>query len=215
MKQFLLPFWRTISLSVCLLLAACTPSLQSSAPRAEVYVLRPLVSVVQVERPLRVQLLPVRVRPGYGTDAILRSGPDRTLDVYAASRWPDVLPRVVEGVLVDGLKAAGIGEVLEPLSSARAELLLQAVVRRFDADYSTDSRQPRVHVLFDITVMDRTRREVLASFPVASVVPVAQNRMSAIVAAFEQATGEVLNQLSRALSEPGRLPTMTAEPELG
>lgn len=206
-------FWRPISLVSCMLLAACAPSLQSSAPLAEVYVLRPSVSAVQVERPLKLQVLPVRVRPGYATDAILRSGPDRTLDVYAASRWPDVLPRVVEGMLVDGLKAAGIGEVLEPLSSARGEALLQVVVRRFDADYSMDPRQPRVHLQFDITLLDRARREVLTSFTVESVVPVAQNRMSVIVAAFEQASGEVLKQLSQALSDPALPRAVPSQPE--
>ena len=217
--SFLLPsrwsssFWRPISLVVCMFLAACTASLQSSAPRAEVYVLRPIVSAVQVESPFRLQVLPVRVRPGYATDAILRSGPDRTLDVYAASRWPDVLPRVVEGMLVDGLKAAGIGEVLEPLSSARAEALLQVVVRRFDADYSMDPRQPRVHVQLDITLLDRARRDVLTSFTVGSVVPVAQNRMSAIIAAFEQAGSEVLTQLSQALSDPALPRAVASQPE--
>lgn len=193
---------RLISLIALLGLAACTPSLQSEAPTRDMYVLRPVVTPVVAERPLRLQVLPVRVRPGYASDAILRSGPDRTLDIFAASRWPDALPRVVEGLLVDGLQSAGVGEVLEPLSSARADWLLQVVVRRFDADYSGGERSPQVRVSWDVLVMDRVRREVAVSFSVESTVPATQNRMSPIIAAFEQASADALSQVAQRLADP-------------
>jgi cholesterol transport system auxiliary component len=196
------PFmWRAISLVMAFVLAACTPSLQSQAPSPEIYFLRPTLAPVVNERPLQLQILPVRTRPGYASDAILRIGPERTLDIFAASRWPDVLPRVVEGLLVDGLKSAGVGQVLEPLSSGRADRLVQVVVRRFDADYSQTPRQPRVHVSWDVMVLDRVRRDVVMSFTVESMVPATENRMGSIIAAFEQASADALGQTAQRLAD--------------
>lgn len=202
MTFFKAPGWRLFSLALLGTLTGCTPSLQSKAPSPDVYQLRPVLAQASVERPLRLQVLTVRVRPGYATDDILRSGPDRRLEIFAASRWPDVLPRMIEGLLVDGLKSAGLGEVLEPLSAGRADWLLQGVVRRFDVDYSADPRQPRIHVTLDITVMERARREVVLSFTVASVVPASQNRMGAIITAFELASAEALAQIAQRLADP-------------
>lgn len=181
-------------------LTACVSGFESRAPVADVYVLRPSVEAAQSLHDLRVQILPVRVRSGYATDAILRSGPDRTLDVLAASRWPDVLPRMWEGLLVDGLKSAGLGDVLEPLSSARADWLIQVVIRRFDLD-ETGSRARAVRIAMDVAVLDRTRRESRLSFAVETQVPVTENRMRVIIAAFEQASGQILADIAQRLGE--------------
>lgn len=182
-------------------LTACVSGFESRAPVADIYILRPAIEATQSQQGLRMQILPVRVRSGYATDAILRSGPDRTLDVFAASRWPDTVPRMWEGLLVDGLKGAGVGEVLEPLSSARADWLLQVVVRRFDLD-ETGSRERAVRVAMDVAVLDRTRRASQLSFSVEAEVPVAENRMRAIIAAFEQASTQILTDIAQRLSEP-------------
>lgn len=191
------------SLMSLLWMTGCTPSLQSREPASETYVLRPTVMPLVVQQPLSLQVLPVRARPGYATDSVLRSGPERILTTFAASRWPDALPRMVEGLLVDGLKAAGLGEVLEPLSSARADLLLQAVILRFDADYGAGGREPRIHLALDVTLMGRVRRETIASFTVQSIVPVSQNRMGVIVAGFEQAAADLVTEIARRLVNGG------------
>jgi ABC-type uncharacterized transport system auxiliary subunit len=212
MRFLLQANWRVISLGLVFVLTACAPSLQSQAPARDIYLLRPSVSQVAPERLLTLQILPVRVRPGYASDAILRLGPERTLDIFAASRWPDVLPRVVEGLLVDGLNAAGLGRVLEPLSSGRADGLVQVVVRRFEADYSSGARLPQVHVIWDVTVLDRARREVAVSFTAESVVPVAENRLGSIIGAFEEATANVLSQSAERLAEPAWRSGIMREP---
>ncbi len=189
-----------IALIAALSLTACVSGFESRAPVADVYVLRPAIEAAQPPQDLRVQILPVRVRSGYATDAILRSGPGRTLDVLAASRWPDALPRMWEGLLVDGLKSAGVGDVLEPLSSARADWLIQVVIRRFDLD-ETGSRERAVRIAMDVAVLDRTRRESRLSFAVEAQVPVAENRMRAIIAAFEQASSLILTDIAKRVGE--------------
>lgn len=181
-------------------LTACVSGFESRAPVTDVYVLRPTIEASRSLQDLRVQILPVRVRSGYATEAILRSGPDRTLDVLAASRWPDALPRMWEGLLVDGLKSSGFGDVLEPLSSARADWLIQVVIRRFDLD-ETRSGERAVRIEMDVTVMDRTRRESRLSFAVEAQVPVIENRMRAIIAAFEQASTQILTDIALRLGE--------------
>jgi ABC-type uncharacterized transport system auxiliary subunit len=76
-----------------------------------------------------------------------------------------------------------------------SEYLLRIRVRRFEADYTGGGPAPEVHVALDCVVGQG--REVLASFIAQGAATAAADRMSAVVAAFEQATDEALNSLAR------------------
>lgn len=191
-------------LALLLPLSGCGNLLANRNPASVTYVLRP--AFVTAERSPTaegsdtadglsaavVQLATVAASPGYATADILVTRPDRRLDVFAASRWPDELPRVVGDLALAALKGPGGLEAFEASAPVAATHTLRLDVRRFDAEYRTEGAAPIVHVALDAVLTRRSDRQVLSSFSSAVQIPAAGNRMSAIVAAFEQAADEAL-----------------------
>jgi len=132
-------------------------------------------------------------RPGYDTDRILVLRPGLQLDWYASSRWAGPLPDVVTGLVQDTLRASGsylaVNDAAAPLQSDYA---LRISIRRFEADYSADSGAPTVQVAFDCTLGRRSDRGVVATFSAEASVPAADDRMTAVIAAFDAATATAL-----------------------
>jgi len=191
-----------------LALGGCSGLLTGRSATPVTYVLRPamaadaasaLPSSTASARPpaTSLQVQRVAVAPGYARDEILLTQPDRRLDVYAASRWPDVLPVVVERLVVDALRQHGAWSVVHDAAAPfAADQLLRVTVRRFDAEYAAAGGPPTVRVVLDATIARRGDRAVLAAFTAEASSAAAEDRMSAIIAAFERATGSALSQVA-------------------
>ena len=190
-----------LSLVMAALLASsgCSSLLPSSGAAPVTYVLRPaVVAQATAAAPASsLQVQRVAVAPGYARDEVLLTQPDRRLDVYAASRWPDTLPVVMERLVVDALRQRGAWSVVHDAAAPfAADRLLRVTVRRFDAEYASVGQPPTVRVVMDATLARRGDRTVVSSFTVEAAQAASADRMSAIVAAFEQATGEALDRLA-------------------
>jgi cholesterol transport system auxiliary component len=190
-----------LSLVMVALLASsgCSSLLPSSGAAPVTYVLRPaVVAQATAAAPASsLQVQRVAVAPGYARDEVLLTQPDRRLDVYAASRWPDTLPVVMERLVVDALRQRGAWSVVHDAAAPfAADRLLRVTVRRFDAEYASVGQPPTVRVVMDATLARRGDRTVVSSFTVEAAQAASADRMSAIVAAFEQATGEALDRLA-------------------
>ena len=206
-KRALLP------LMVLLALGGCSGLLSSRSAAPVTYVLRPAIATDAVSAAAAssgpvstpsLQVQRVAASPGYSRDEILLTQPDRRLDVFAASRWPDALPVVVERLVVDALRQHGRWSVVHDAAAPfAADQLLRVTVRRFDAEYTSVGGPPTVRVVLDATLARRGDRAVLAAFTVEASSAAAEERMSAIVAAFELATGEALSALARQVAAEG------------
>ena len=184
---------------LALALGGCGSLLTSRTPSPVTYVLRPAASAAQpaADAAPSLQVQRVASAPGYARDEILLTQPDRRLDIYASSRWPDTLPVVVERLVVDALRRRGAWSVVHDAAAPyAADRLLRVTVRRFDAEYPAAGRPPTVRVVFDATLARRGERTVVAAFSVEGSAVASEDRMSAIVAAFEQASGEALAALA-------------------
>ena len=191
-----------------LALGGCSGLLTGRSATPVTYVLRPataaeaasaLPSSTGSARPAApsLQVQRVAVAPGYARDEILLTQPDRRLDVYAASRWPDALPVVVERLVVDALRQHGAWSVVHDAAAPfAADQLLRVTVRRFDAEYVAAGGPPTVRVVLDATIARRGDRAVLAAFTAEASSAASEDRMSAIIAAFERATGSALSQVA-------------------
>lgn len=182
------------------LLSGCGSLLGSRESAPVTYVLRPAVAAVAVPatgtKSLQVQR--VVVAPGYARDEILRTEPDRRLGQYASSRWPDELPAVVERLAVDAARGSGAWSVVHDAAAPLpATELLRLTVRRFDAEYTVEGRAPTVRVVIDATVSRRSDRALLSAFTVETSAQAADDRMSAIVAAFDEAAGMAMERIAR------------------
>jgi cholesterol transport system auxiliary component len=145
---------------------------------------------------LRV-LLPV-AGPGLGSDAIMLTGPDHRFDRYLGSRWAAPAPDLLASLAVETLRSratfAAVHDDAAPFSS---DYILRIAIRRFDADYGNNSAAaPRATVTFDCSVGTRGERKLLASFTAEARVQADDNRMSAVVAAFELAARAALGKVA-------------------
>lgn len=182
-------------LCVLACLAGCSSLFTDRGPAAVTYVLRPAFATAAARPEAAVpvlQLATVAAAPGYATADLLVTRPDRRLDVFAASRWPDELPRVVAELALAALRDAAGLEAHDAAAPVAATHMLRLTVRRFDAEYRVEGSPPMVRVVIDAVVLRRSDRQVLGSFTTDSAVPAAANRMSVIVEAFERAAADAL-----------------------
>jgi cholesterol transport system auxiliary component len=210
-------------LSLSALLAGCGGLLGSREPAPVTYVLRPVIASPGAQgaatadpRAPSLQVQRVVVAPGYARDEILRTEPDRRLEQYAASRWPDALPAVVERLAVDALRQhAAWSAVHDAAAPLAATHLLRLTVRRFDAEYAVVGRAPTVRVVIDATVARRSDRALLAAFTVEASAAASEDRMSAIVAAFERAVGQAMADIARGAAGAGAASALASSGNAG
>jgi cholesterol transport system auxiliary component len=187
-----------IAVALATALTGCSGGLHSSAPPVQSYVLR---AVEPAPQPARASLPNASLRvlyptaaPGLDSDHIMLLEADRRLSYYAATRWAAALPALVEQLTADTFRGTGAWRAVEDSSGVwSADYFLQLDIRRFEADYSGGSGPPVVHVVFDCTLGRRGGHdELVTSFVAQRAVIAEQNRLSAVVAAFERAADEAL-----------------------
>jgi cholesterol transport system auxiliary component len=190
---------------LALALGGCS-GLRSAAPETVSYVLRapggaaPGQVAVAPAGPLAsrsLKVVRVVAQPGYDGDRILLLGADRSLGHYASSRWVEPLPSVIGTLAVETLRnTAALRTVLDESAPFGSDFTLRLTIRRFDAEYPAAGTPPRVTVSFACTVA-RADRTILANFVVESRADAPADRMGAVVAAFEQATQQALDEIVR------------------
>lgn len=198
------------SASALLGIAACTAGFHSSASASQVYVLRaagpPRVqhasapgASVHVSRPI--------AGPGLASDRIMLVQSDHRMSYYAASRWPADLPQVLESLAVQTLRASGDWRAVEDSAGAfPSDYLLQIVIRRFEADYTTHPDSPEVHVVLDCTLGKRASRELISTFVAEGSASATANRLAAVVSAFEAAANQALGSMATQIAQNAAAP---------
>jgi cholesterol transport system auxiliary component len=186
-----------------LLLAGCSGGLKSNLPISQVYVLRPTWSApataatapagsVQVTLPLAAA--------GLATDSIevLRSG--ERLDYYRGARWAGATPGMLQTLAIDALRGTNrFAMVQSDAGPFASEFVLSLELRHFEAEY-TGPGPPTAHVELVCTFGKRGSRDGIASFTVDGKVAADADRLQAVVAAFERATGDALTQMAANIS---------------
>jgi len=182
-------------------LAGCGGFFESSVPAQQAYVLLlpPLPSqteVTKVAGTLRVQR--PEAGPGLDSDRIVLLRSDRRFDVFAATRWAAPAPDLVESVLVDQLRGASLfSSVLDDTAPYAPRYNLRCGLNRFEADYTGGGSAPTIEVVLDCTLGRYRDRTLLANFTARGSVAAADNRIGAVVAGFEGATGKAIAELER------------------
>lgn len=183
-------------------LSGCGSFFESSAPATQIYVLRLPTRTPPAEiapgGSLRVQ----RPEGGPGLDsdriALLRS--DRRFDFYSATRWTAAAPDLLASVMVDQLRSSGMfTAVFDDSASYPPTYNLRCSLNRFEADYTAGGRAPTIQVVLDCTFGRHRDRTLLANFSARGSAQASDDRVNAIVAAFESATGAALGELQQAI----------------
>jgi cholesterol transport system auxiliary component len=201
MKRLLVPRLAVV-LGISLCVSACS-GLRSGEAATVTYNLRAMAAAGAPSAPSQLQAFSLQVLapvsgPGLDSDAILLTAPDRRLEHFAASKWAAPVPRMLASLAAETLRnRAVLAAVHDDAAPFPGDYLLRMTIRRFDADYAagTDAA-PAATVVLDCTLGTRAERKLLATFVAQATVRADDNRMAAVVAAFEQATQDALGKLT-------------------
>lgn len=203
--KMVLPATARLSAAVLFtLLSGCGSLFDSKLAPPQTYVLRlppPAATAsapgtggsLQVQRP--------EAGPGLESNRIALLRSDRRFDYFAASLWAAPVPDLLESAIVEQLRGTGLfTAVLDDASPYAPRYELRITVRRFEADY-TAGGPPVAQVVLDCTLGRHRDRALLASFSAQGSVRATEDRLSAVVAAFEAATTQAVAEVTRAAGE--------------
>ena len=177
--------------------AACSGILDSNQPAERIYWLEPLVVQQAVVADGSPPSLAVSVRavPGLDTDRLLILGPGARLNHYAAARWADNNPEVLESLLRKTLESTGrYSRVAAGPTSRSTDWELELEVR----ELYTLANARMVRMVLSGYVSCPGSDHAIA---MQANVGIDDNRLSEIVAAYQHALREVSQQLVTQLAE--------------
>jgi cholesterol transport system auxiliary component len=183
-------------------LAACGGSFfRSNAPPPSTYLLSIPPGSPGAAMQADLTILTPRVRTGLDGDRIAALYPDRRLDYFAGARWSGPLDEVVQDLALQAFRThANFRTVHTDTSAFGAGYWLELDVVDFQAEYpgggaASESAPPTVHVQLLARVGNAGDRHVIGQYTADSRQPATDNRLSAIVAAYNQAVDAVLSKI--------------------
>ncbi len=187
-----------LSASVLILVAmsaGCTSLLTSDVPPENIYWLEPPNPVprsTQVAGPTSISVQ-IAAAPGLDTDRLLIRGPGAILNSYAAARWTDNAPEVLDTLIRTALEDSGrFSRVTSSRSGWLADWTLDLELRAFFAVLASESSLPTIEIEFR-GYLRCTEAEV--PIRIANQAPVSQVTLTAIVEGFQRAVDSSLREL--------------------
>jgi cholesterol transport system auxiliary component len=143
----------------------------------------------------------------------------QTMDYYANAAWTDQTGDLIQDMLVEGLEKSGKVKAVGPTSGGvRADLLVVTEVRDFTAHYSSENGVPDVVVDIVAKLITSNHHDVVGMFDARREVQASANSIPAVVQAFNQASGQAIQDivgwtLNNATPQASdALPPTTAQP---
>lgn len=177
------------------LLAGCGVLGGGKSEPDRLYVLRaapaqgatPVPAVLSVVRP--------QVHPGLDTYRVALTRPGNELDYYAASRWGGSLPEVLAAFAVHSLDGSFTTVVGSSRSAGPAQFELLLTARHFEAEYESGGGAPVVRVTLECLLVQSSPRQAVGNCDAEAREPAGENRMAAIVRAFERAAQRAMEEV--------------------
>ena len=187
--------------AMTMLLTACSGVMDSKQPARQVYMLTPYSGATDAANPAQGPQLSITVSavPGLDTDRVLALSNDARLNQYANARWPDHLPEVLTSIMKRSLASTGRFSAVEESTRASGDgwLLLLEVQQFYGIrNASGDTSAVIVEMTGSIECND-----LRGPFTLSDSNPVADERLSAVVAAHQRGLDEVTAQLLDQISE--------------
>ena len=183
-------------LILTLSVSACGGMTRSDKPATNTWWLEPYTGMTQetASEPVPLVAISITVVPGLDTDRILTLSENAELNQFVAARWADNLPELVTSLVGRTLEASGRFEIVSGRaggSSENCELRLE--LQEFFARLSSSGQTTGVQVAIDGRFQCESDEPV--PLKLNASIPVHDNRMSVIVAAFQQAMDSAMKDL--------------------
>jgi cholesterol transport system auxiliary component len=179
--------------------AACGSLLETELPASTNYVLAPAPAAAESGTRSDADLSIGRpdLAPGLDTEriAVLKG---RQLDYYRGAQWGGRATEVVQTLLVDSFEDQRLfRSVTAEQSRIASDYVLDVSVRDFQAEYASDNGAPTAHVTVLGRLVRVADRQLVDTFAATAQNRAADNRMSAVAAAFETAAQKVALELAQ------------------
>jgi len=192
------PTRRAVLLGIVALTASGCSGLEIGGPAPQLYTLSPkstfppdlptIALQLGVDRPSSPAALAT-------TRIAVARGPF-TIDYYAGARWIDEAPDMVQRLLIESFenskRIVGVGR---ESVSLRSDFVIQVELREFQARYNEGTEAPVVQVRINAKLVRMPQRRIVATTTVERSLPSSDNRMTSIVATFDEALGKVLRDI--------------------
>ncbi len=180
-------------------LGACTAAdLIANRPAPKLFELTPKstfpADLPQARSTVRVET--VTATAGLNTARIALRPSPTALDYYGGVLWIDVVPVMVQNLLIESLENSGRVDALGPAAAGvPADYALLAHVREFQAEYRDGKPTPSVRVRIQVRLVTLPRRESVDAAGAEADVPASGGSIDAIVDTFDEALGSVLRTI--------------------
>jgi cholesterol transport system auxiliary component len=152
--------------------------------------------------PADLAVLKVRVRAGLDTERIAALYPDRRMDYFAGARWSGSLDEVLQDLAVQEFHSnPALRNVSADASVFASTHWLEIEVADFQAEYTANLAAPTVHVHLLARVGNSADRHILGRFEPDIHEAATDNRMSAIVDAYNRAADKALAEIAAGVAQ--------------
>ena len=179
--------------------SSCGSLLETDLPASTSYVLAPAPAAADNATRADAALSIGRpdLAPGLDTEriAVLKG---RQLDYYRGAQWGGRATEVVQTLLVDTFEDQRLfRSVTAEQSRIASEYVLDVSVRDFQAEYASENDAPTAHVTILGRLVRVVDRQLVDTFAATAQNRAADNRLSAVAAAFEAAAQKVALELAQ------------------
>jgi cholesterol transport system auxiliary component len=175
-------------------LAGCN-GLRSDAAPDQIYVLNAVRPAAAANVVPGVLIVPrPTVQPGLDTDRIALIRAANELDYYASSRWGGNLSQVLGAFALQSIAGAFATVSSSGQGTGQAQYELLLTVRHFEAVYGNGGA-PEVRVALECVLVATAPRRVKGSCDTEVHEAAGENRMGAIVQAFERAAQRAFGEV--------------------
>ena len=181
--------------AIPMLLGACSGILSSEQAAQQIYLLEPVALSAKnpAAEELPVLVFALSAVPGLDTNRIQALDADARLNQYGNARWPDFLPETLTSVVRRSLVSSDRFAAITTATSATSdgwELTLE--VQQFYGVQRVRGTTDRVSAVFGGRLQCGTQDHRL---DLSASIPVSEERLSVVVAAYQQALDDVTHQL--------------------
>ena len=187
------------------LLSGCS-SLFKGPPAAKIYTLNtPQVSLNTGARlPVSLQVLLPQAAPGLDTERIALRKDDNQIDYYAGARWASGLNLLVQSLLVESFdNSHALTSVGNDTAAIKQDYSLLVEIRDFQME--SDQSHQVAHVRLVAKLLQAGSQNVIMTRSYDEKIAAEENRMSAIMKAFDKAYQSTARKLVADINEQFRL----------
>jgi len=187
-------------LLLCVTLGGCAAVSLATRQPPELFALTPKTSfpgdLPDLDRAILRIETPTAAAGLNTTRIALKPTPTR-LQYYAGATWIEVLPLMVQNLVIESFESTGSVEALAPSATGGlADWALRIYIREFQAEYVDDTDAPPVvRARLQARLLRMPRREEAAFANFATEEPAASTRLDDVVLAMDAALGATMQDL--------------------